>query len=308
LTDRGFTGHKHDNLAGNDLGLIYMNARFYIPALHRFASADTIVPDPTNPQQYNRYTYVLNNPLRFSDPTGHCAGYSSSILGTSDDYDQECWDFLENEFCSYSGSDICGSGNNWRRWLYYKGWGRFGSAWNTGELQILSEALAEVITALENVDFDWRGTAMNNVKFRRVDRGEAGFFTVWGNIQLGSGGVNKRTIYHELGHAISNRFGPNDLHDIFDRESGNCGLIFCNRFAASGYYWREYGHSASTDGNGRLLGRQGETWGDAFAAWVFMEHQGRAPLQTDPNWAVIDSSLTVNWSGIQDAVRRTLQK
>jgi hypothetical protein len=31
--------------------------------LGRFASADTIVPDPTNPQQYNRYTYTLNNPM-----------------------------------------------------------------------------------------------------------------------------------------------------------------------------------------------------------------------------------------------------
>jgi len=35
-------------------------------------SADTIVPDPTNPQQYNRYSYTLNNPLRYSDPSGHC--------------------------------------------------------------------------------------------------------------------------------------------------------------------------------------------------------------------------------------------
>jgi hypothetical protein len=54
------------------LGLIYMNARFYVPGIGRFASADTIVPDGKDPQAYNRYTYVSNNPVRFTDPTGHC--------------------------------------------------------------------------------------------------------------------------------------------------------------------------------------------------------------------------------------------
>lgn len=39
--------------------------------LNRFASADTIVPDPTNPQSFNRYSYVHNNPIRFNDPSGH---------------------------------------------------------------------------------------------------------------------------------------------------------------------------------------------------------------------------------------------
>jgi RHS repeat-associated protein len=68
ITDRQFTGHQHND----DLGLIYMNARFYVPGIGRFASADTIVPDPTNPQQFNRYTYVLNNPMVYTDPTGHC--------------------------------------------------------------------------------------------------------------------------------------------------------------------------------------------------------------------------------------------
>ncbi|MBI3942396.1 MAG: hypothetical protein HY326_05230 [Chloroflexi bacterium] len=39
----------------------------------RFTQADTIVPEPGNPQSLNRYTYTYNNPLKYTDPTGHCA-------------------------------------------------------------------------------------------------------------------------------------------------------------------------------------------------------------------------------------------
>ncbi len=67
ITDRGFTGQKHNN----SLGLIYYNARFYVPYINRFISADTLVPQPTSPQSFNRFAYVRNNPLGFIDPTGH---------------------------------------------------------------------------------------------------------------------------------------------------------------------------------------------------------------------------------------------
>jgi hypothetical protein len=48
-----------------------MQARFYVPYINRFISADTIVPDPSSPQSFNRYSYALNNPLRYVDPSGH---------------------------------------------------------------------------------------------------------------------------------------------------------------------------------------------------------------------------------------------
>ncbi|MBE7529096.1 MAG: RHS repeat-associated core domain-containing protein [Chloroflexi bacterium] len=54
-----------------ELGLLYYGARFYVPGLGRFASADSIIPNPANPQSYNRYSYVLNRALNFTDPTGH---------------------------------------------------------------------------------------------------------------------------------------------------------------------------------------------------------------------------------------------
>jgi RHS repeat-associated protein len=54
-----------------DLGLIYMNARYYLPEVGRFISPDTLVPDPGNPQSHNRYSYVLNSPVNYTDPSGH---------------------------------------------------------------------------------------------------------------------------------------------------------------------------------------------------------------------------------------------
>jgi hypothetical protein len=50
---------------------MYYRARFYHPALGRFVSADTIVPGAGNPQNFSRYSYVLNNPLKYIDPSGH---------------------------------------------------------------------------------------------------------------------------------------------------------------------------------------------------------------------------------------------
>ncbi len=49
---------------------MYYGARFYDGALGRFIQPDTIVPEPGDPQALNRYSYVLNNPLRYTDPTG----------------------------------------------------------------------------------------------------------------------------------------------------------------------------------------------------------------------------------------------
>lgn len=63
---RGYTGHEHYD----KFGLINMNARLYDPFLGRFLSPDPQVQAPDNGQNYNRYTYALNNPLKYTDPDG----------------------------------------------------------------------------------------------------------------------------------------------------------------------------------------------------------------------------------------------
>ena len=62
-----YTGQEHDF----ETGLYFYNARYYDARLARFISADTIVPGAFDPQALNRYSYALNNPLRYTDPTGH---------------------------------------------------------------------------------------------------------------------------------------------------------------------------------------------------------------------------------------------
>ena len=89
-TSLNYTGQRRD-----DTGLLYYNARYYDSSMGRFISADTVVPGagaltvaasdvtergawakpgsgPGDPQALNRYGYGLNNPLKHTDPTGHC--------------------------------------------------------------------------------------------------------------------------------------------------------------------------------------------------------------------------------------------
>ena len=82
--------------------MLFYNARYYDPAIGRFISADTIVPSApaltvapndavaqglwgqqgaaANPQELNRYSYGLNNPVKYTDPTGHCVEVFSCTL------------------------------------------------------------------------------------------------------------------------------------------------------------------------------------------------------------------------------------
>jgi len=63
---RGYTGHEHLP----EFGLINMNGRMYDPSLRRMLSPDAYVQSPLFSQSYNRYSYCVNNPLKFTDPTG----------------------------------------------------------------------------------------------------------------------------------------------------------------------------------------------------------------------------------------------
>ena len=65
-TARGYTGHEHLERTG----LIHMNGRVYDPAIGRFLSPDPVVADASFSQSWNAYSYAMNSPLSYSDPSG----------------------------------------------------------------------------------------------------------------------------------------------------------------------------------------------------------------------------------------------
>ena len=73
---REFTGHE--TIPG--VGLVNMNGRVYDPSLGRFLSPDPNVQFVGDMQSYNRYSYVLNNPLRYTDPTGYMSDSTAQAI------------------------------------------------------------------------------------------------------------------------------------------------------------------------------------------------------------------------------------
>jgi RHS repeat-associated protein len=98
FADRGFTGHEflsdfnlynmparlsHFHLNYFSDGQAGGNGRLYDPVLGRFLSPDPYIADPSFTQSYNRYSYVLNNPLKYNDPTGELPGWALGGIATA---------------------------------------------------------------------------------------------------------------------------------------------------------------------------------------------------------------------------------
>ncbi|MGJ8634058.1 MAG: FG-GAP-like repeat-containing protein [Luteolibacter sp.] len=73
---RGFTGHEQFD----SLGITHMNGRIYDSVLGRFLSPDPVVQAPEEAQNYNAYSYVLNNPLSYTDPSGYIFSFIKKVI------------------------------------------------------------------------------------------------------------------------------------------------------------------------------------------------------------------------------------
>ncbi|WKD50719.1 RHS repeat-associated core domain-containing protein [Microbulbifer spongiae] len=111
-TNRGFTNHEQLDRTG----LIHMNGRIYDPILGRFLSPDPIVQAPTHSQSWNRYSYVMNNPLSLTDPSGFVWMEEVTVTGH----------YHEPDFSWLWSSSLFGGG--------YDNWDSFNGGWGGGSI------------------------------------------------------------------------------------------------------------------------------------------------------------------------------
>jgi RHS repeat-associated protein len=105
---REFTGHE--TIPG--VALVNMNGRIYDPILGRFLSPDPNIQSVTSSQSYNRYSYVLNNPLKYTDPTGYwyhelMSGLMSGITSALQKYNPTTMEGFKNLFELGLGAFVC---------------------------------------------------------------------------------------------------------------------------------------------------------------------------------------------------------
>jgi len=114
IIDRGYTSHEHFG----ELGIIHMNGRLYDPLLRRFLNADENIQAPTNTQNYNKYGYVMNNPLIYNDPNGEfiawfigtlVGSYLSGVQANHGNWNPVKWDWKSTQtWTSVIGGGLAG--------------------------------------------------------------------------------------------------------------------------------------------------------------------------------------------------------
>jgi RHS repeat-associated protein len=176
-TDYQFTGQRLDT----GTGLYYYGARYYDPVVGRFISADVVVQAPGRPQTLNRYSYALNNPLRYTDPTGNVAEEEAEEAET-----------LLQTLARLYGIDIArdfGKLPTMEGYLWQVG------AWTLAELQKVQTVAAQLAGAMGGAD-----AFKQTVGGFRVVRGEGNYGSLH-RVQLDHRGFDEWTAAHEMAHA-----------------------------------------------------------------------------------------------------------
>lgn len=171
---RGYTGHEHLE----EFGIVNMNGRLYDPLVSRMFSPDNYVQMPDNLQNYNRYSYVLNNPLRYTDPSGEII-WAPIIIGAV--------------VGGYMGGVIANGSHNPLKWDYSSGrtWGYMLAGAAVGGISGgLSSAVATSGMPFANTAAIMTGSFANSLGTAMYTGGQTDVSVGFG---LGSYNFNKRS-------------------------------------------------------------------------------------------------------------------
>jgi RHS repeat-associated protein len=263
-----------------ELGMYYYGARWYDTYLNRWAQPDSIIPDNYNPLDWDRYSYVQNNPLKYTDPSGHQICRDDYCGKDDRDADSLAESLFENE--------------DW--WRFKKVFGfRFTGVW-TPEMKLAAyQAIFFVAMALATIapGFTPEGIFKRifgdlNLEYGDCPNCAGAFGYTHGASHIEFGGMygnltqDTRLIVHEFGHAFDHavadaRPGDGNVWAEGARAdlTGHMGL--CNNSAdclgRNGYTDDGGGNWGFAGGKGTwqfgLNDTPGEVFADMFLGWVF---------------------------------------
>lgn len=199
---RGYTGHEHLT----QFGLINMNARLYDPALGRFLSPDPYIQTPDLSQNFNRYSYTLNNPLKYTDKNG-----KFFIFTLLNGFIDGVRNIIEHGFnvSEYTWKNTV---NSWKidMGMFKGNFGQVLNKWTWGLVNsVVGNLVAEAYNLVDKVD---GVTEMDGMLALAGPMGSSGRAATIGHYSLGPEGYTAdwrdHLFVHEYGHYIqSQRWG-----------------------------------------------------------------------------------------------------
>jgi hypothetical protein len=253
-----------------------MGARWYDAYINHFISPDTIIPQPGNPQSLNRYAYCLNNPLRYTDPTGHDV--------SEDDYD-EASQIIEELLLLY-GIWIEGGPSYWD-WgfeeVYIPG------TWDIEDLRIIQGAAMDMAVAMGGADVfkaQLGGVTMRRHILREGRWAETLRSGGYSYISFNPEGFARKeadiqsTVVHELAHVWDQQQKRNMSEGIEGVTGGQTlrhGFWLWD-FCVWGGETYAFGTRPPTDA---ARASRGEDWAYSVEAWIYGNRSPRSALTVD---------------------------
>ncbi len=207
---RGYTLHE----MVDEFGLINMNGRVYDPVMGRFVQPDKYVQAPANIQNFNRYSYVMNNPLNYTDPSGNIfLGLIRGVLNSVFSGGLEFWnadkDYVGNAWSKSDPFAYGTAGNNsYRMWKGYFGSPGFFTQLPQNTIGMVFGHAANLLGNVRGVDYYGGATVVKGTHDGLIwGRGGPGM-TV-GSFIIGDESIEanpyNRLFQHEFGHVLQSR-------------------------------------------------------------------------------------------------------
>ncbi|MCD4792171.1 MAG: RHS repeat-associated core domain-containing protein [Bacteroidales bacterium] len=305
INRRGYTGHE----MLPQFGIINMNGRLYDPALGRMLSPDNYIQMPDFTQNFNRYSYVLNNPLKYVDPNGEIV---ILIVGAAVG---AFMGYMAGDMAGATGGDLVGyigvgavagaiAGGVGAGVSSVLGGGSFGagfmgtSAAATATTSFYTGSIIGATSGLTGGFINGTGTSLlqgNSFGESLEDGAIQGLIGAGSGYVLGgiAGGIDARRNNRSFGKGIPQEIYKSPVKNNYGTESGQCQLKTLEGLSKSYGYGDEYNYKKWLELNDGKLGVQTHKIENLVEKSVFKSNKLTGQIQTT-NEKLINVSQTLS--------------